>query len=157
MGVETRQNRSHPMRRQKPEQRAFARHLRTNLTDAERCFWRGLRTMPLGHFTPLGHGRFRRQHPIGPYFLDFACIAAKLAIELDGGQHAGSATDAVRDTWLASQGWRVLRFWNHEVLANLEGVMVVIADAIVRPPPQPSPCPGEGVQASPCAAKALSQ
>ena len=129
------------MRRLEPEQRAFARHLRTNLTDAERALWRGLRGP---HFE---HVRFRRQHPLGRYFLDFACIEAKLAIEVDGGQHAGNATDVIRDQWLTSQGWRVLRFWNNDVFANLEGVMLVIADAIVRPPPQPSPCPGEGAKA----------
>ena len=129
------------MHRLKPEQRAFAQHLRANATDAERALWRGLRGP---HFE---HVRFRRQHPMGRYFLDFACVQAQLVIEVDGGQHASSATDPIRDDWLVSQGWRVLRFWNHDVLTHLDGVLTVIAGAIIRPPPQPSPCPGEGAKA----------
>ena len=126
------------MRRLEPDQRNFARKLRENSTDAERALWRGLRG------GQLQNARFRRQHPLGPYFLDFACLAEKLVVEVDGGQHAECATDGVRDQWLVGRGWRVLRFWNNEILGNIEGVLTVIAEAIVRPPPQPSPCPGEG-------------
>jgi primosomal protein N' (replication factor Y) len=65
--------------------------------------------------------RFRRQHPIPPYFADFACVKLKLVIEVDGGQHGGAA-DAARDAAMAVQGWRVLRYWNNVVLANPDGV-----------------------------------
>ena len=140
-GVETHPAASLTMHRLRPEQRAFAQHLRANATDVERALWRGLRGT---HFEQL---RFRRQHPIGRYIVDFACVQGRLVIELDGGQHADSATDPARDRWLASQGWRILRFWNHDVLGNLDGVLSVIGDALVRPPPQPSPCPGEGANA----------
>jgi len=71
--------------------------------------------------------RFRRQQPIGPYVVDFVCFEKKLVVELDGGQHAEqSAYDAERTTWLESQGFRVLRFWNHQVLREIEAVKEVI-------------------------------
>jgi very-short-patch-repair endonuclease len=72
--------------------------------------------------------KFRRQHPIGNYIVDFACTRHALVIELDGGQHAGSVADARRSAWLESQGWMVIRFWNSDVLTNTEGVI----DAILR-------------------------
>lgn len=68
--------------------------------------------------------KFRRQHPVGSYILDFACIELKLAVELDGGQHAELQThDHVRTLWLESQGWKVLRFWNNQVLQDIESVL----------------------------------
>jgi very-short-patch-repair endonuclease len=132
------------MQRIAREQVDFARGMRKQPTEAERVLWRHLRGEQLGD-------RFRRQHCAGAYVVDFACVAQRLVVEVDGGQHNGSAHDAVRDAWLASKGWRVLRFWNNEVLGNMDGVLQVIAVALAEPPPQPSPLQGEGVSApSPC-------
>jgi very-short-patch-repair endonuclease len=93
------------------------------MTDAERRLWRYLRR----HFLGV---HFRRQVPIGPYIVDFASVQRKLFLEIDGGQHLENADDEVRDRWLGSRGYRVLRFWNHEVLKNMEGVLTVIASAL---------------------------
>lgn len=106
-----------------------ARRLRIAATDAERCLWGALRRAQLGW-------EFRRQHPIPPYIVDFACIAARLVIEVDGGQHGGRA-DQSRDAFLQRGGWRVLRFWNNDVLQNREGVVETILAAL--PPRAPSP------------------
>ena len=115
------------------EQRDRARRLRREQTDAERTLWRALRSR---QFSGL---KFRRQHPVGPYIADFCCLQLKLAIELDGGQHAlRTDADERRSHRLAQAGYRVLRFWNHEVLMNLEGVLHRIAESI-EPSPQPSP------------------
>lgn len=100
-----------------------ARFLRRNMTDAERRLWRNLRRRLLGV-------HFRRQVPMGCYIVDFACLSRHIVIEVDGGQHLQSETDALRDRWLRSQGFQVLRFWNHEVLKNMEGVLQAIALAI---------------------------
>jgi len=100
-----------------------ARRLRLNATDAERKLWRKLRELKAEGF------HFRRQAPIGDYIADFVCHSANLVIECDGDQHsigAGPQKDAVRTEWLESQGYRVLRFWNNDVLANVEGVMQVV-------------------------------
>lgn len=98
-----------------------ARSLRTNATDAERRLWRALRRRQLE-----GH-RFRRQHPIGPYIVDFVCLSAKLVVEVDGGQHAQTEErDAARTAWLESRGYRVLRFWDNEVLSNIDGVVQMV-------------------------------
>ena len=99
-----------------------ARELRQNMTDAERALWRELRQGALG-------AKFRRQAPVGKYIVDFACLEARLIVEVDGGQHAESRGDEERDRWLASQGFRVLRFWNNDVLGNLRGVLEVIVEA----------------------------
>jgi very-short-patch-repair endonuclease len=111
--------------------------MRHEPTDAERVLWQHLR-----HLTVDG-SHFRRQATIGPYYADFACHAAKLVIELDGGQHnetEGMARDAKRTADLASRGYRVLRFWNNEVLGNVEGVMETIAAAVREAgPPPPTP------------------
>ncbi len=97
---------------------ARARQLRSTMTDAERTLWRALRRKQLD-----GH-RFRRQHPIGRYIVDFFCPEAKLIVELDGGQHAEQADyDADRTEWLEARGYRVVRYWNPDVLGNLEGVL----------------------------------
>ena len=93
---------------------------------AERRLWRGLRNRRLGGF------RFRRQHTIGPYIADFACIEAHLVVELDGDQHGrgeAPARDGVRDAYMEGAGWRVERFWNEEVFRNMEGVLNVILSA----------------------------
>src|SRR5829696_74245 len=100
-----------------------ARHLRANLTQAERRLWSALRRQALG-------ARFRRQVPLGPYVVDFACPTRRLVVEVDGGQHLENPADVQRDAWLQANGFRVLRFWNHEVLANLEGVLTVILAAL---------------------------
>jgi primosomal protein N' (replication factor Y) len=100
-----------------------ARTLRRTMTDAERALWRLLRSRS------LADAKFRRQHPIPPYVADFACRAARLVVEVDGGQHGG-ARDAARDAALRRAGWRVLRVWNTEVLANPDGVLAVIAAAL---------------------------
>jgi very-short-patch-repair endonuclease len=108
-----------------------ARTLRRNLTDVERLLWRALRDKQLGDL------RFRRQHPIGRYIADFACIEQKLVIELDGGQHQEQLVyDEQRTNFLRSQCWQVLRFWNNDVLNNLDGVLTTIAENLkVLPPP----------------------
>jgi very-short-patch-repair endonuclease len=121
-----------------PEQRDFARALRSRLTEAEQALWQRLRRQQ------LQGERFRRQVPLGPYVADFVCFEQRLVIELDGGQHADSTKDSVRDAWLLSQGFRVLRFWNNDVLRNMEGVLQVTLHALQTPPPQPSPVKGEG-------------
>ncbi|WP_310630859.1 DUF559 domain-containing protein, partial [Paraburkholderia sp.] len=97
-----------------------ARHLRKNMTEAEQLLWRHLRAHRL-----CGE-KFRRQHPIGRYIVDFAHCGARVAIEADGGQHNGSVDDAVRDASLRSRGYTVLRFWNDEILRNTEAVLEVI-------------------------------
>ena len=103
-----------------------ARDMRTQPTDAERKLWHCLKGGQLGGW------KFRRQHPIPPYVADFACIEAKLIVEVDGGQHADSAYDEARDRFLREHGWRVLRFWNTDVLSNVEGVAIVILEALRR-------------------------
>ena len=70
--------------------------------------------------------RFRRQHPLGDFIVDFACTEFQLAIEVDGGQHSDNAVDTSRTAWLQSQGWKVLRFWNNDVLSNTNGVVETI-------------------------------
>ena len=123
-------------------QRMAARRLRAEMTDAERVLWRALRAH---RFQEIG---FRRQAPLGRYVVDFVCHARKLVIEVDGGQHSGSAKDAARDAWLQAEGYRVLRFWNNEVLGNLEGVMERIGQEFVAgtpsAPPLPNPPPRGG-------------
>ncbi|PWS37279.1 hypothetical protein DFH01_10535 [Falsiroseomonas bella] len=104
------------------DEHAKARRLRNAMTDAERKLWQALR------FDALGV-RFRRQHPVPPYVADFAAPAAMLIVEVDGGQHGGDA-DAARDAALRGAEWRVLRFWNDEVLGNRDGVIQRIAEAL---------------------------
>ncbi len=123
-----------------------ARSLRANMTDAERKLWFALRDRR------LKETKFRRQVPIGPYIADFICYGARLVIEVDGGQHAESAADERRDRWFAANEFRVLRFWNNDVLSNIEGVLTVIVEAVRAASPhpdraargRPSPEVGEG-------------
>jgi very-short-patch-repair endonuclease len=120
------------------------------MTDAERKLWFALRDRRLASI------KFRRQVPVGPFIADFACYESKLIIEVDGGQHADSATDARRNHWLTQNGFRVLRFWNNDVLKNLHGVLeriVEVASAATPHPARasrgrPSPARGEGKSAA---------
>ena len=99
-----------------------ARKLRSEATDGERRLWQRVRG------SHIDGASFRRQHPAGNYVLDFYCPALRLAIELDGGQHATAVErDRVRDAWLSQQGVTFLRFWNSDVTGNLSGVVEVIA------------------------------
>jgi very-short-patch-repair endonuclease len=100
------------------------RKLRGQQTDAERKLWYELRDRRLSGF------KFVRQEGIGPFIVDFVCRDRKLVIEVDGGQHSESVTDAGRDSYLAHEGYRVLRFWNNDVLSNREGVLLTILDAL---------------------------
>jgi very-short-patch-repair endonuclease len=113
-------------------QRSRARAMRRAPTDSELRLWRILRDRRLSGF------KFRRQVPVGPYIVDFLCVGAKLIVEADGSQHAESPRDAVRDAYLESQGWKVLRFWNNEVLQNREGVLETILAYARRPSSGPS-------------------
>ena len=100
--------------------RKHAKTLRTGMTDAERRLWSRLRFEQLGV-------KFRRQHPLGPYVLDFVCLSPKIGIEIDGCQHLEQiAYDERRSAWLAAQGFRVLRFWANEVLAETDSVVASI-------------------------------
>jgi adenine-specific DNA-methyltransferase len=124
---------------------AKARSLRGRTTDAERSLWRSLRNRQ------LGGAKFRRQHPIGGYVVDFYCQEAYLAVELDGGQHVASdmnRQDERRTAELMSKGIRLLRFWDNEVLTNERGVLQKIAEAIANPSPPPSPA-GRGRKTRP--------
>jgi len=94
------------------------------MTDAERALWRILRGRHLEGY------RFRRQEPIDHYIVDFICFEARLIIEVDGGQHAESYADKKRDAHLEWRGFRVLRFWNSDVLTNYDGVCRAILEAL---------------------------
>jgi very-short-patch-repair endonuclease len=111
-----------------------SRDLRNNATDAERRLWTHLSARQ------VAGTRFNRQFPIGPFICDFVSRSAKLVIEVDGGQHASqAAADAGRTAYLEAQGYRVIRFWNHDVLGNTEGVIQLIEQALAdRPSPSPS-------------------
>jgi very-short-patch-repair endonuclease len=118
---------------------ARARQLRSNQTDAEKKLWRSLRLLKSRGF------HFRRQVPIEGLIVDFACYSARLVIEVDGGQHnegKGQQVDKQRDALLRQNNFRVLRFWNHDVLRNTEGVMETIVASL--PPPPTPPRKGEG-------------
>jgi very-short-patch-repair endonuclease len=121
-----------PQFRPRPTKRA--QHLRNNPTDAERRLWSHLRLRQLSGF------KFTRQRGIGPFVCDFICRERGPVVEVDGGQHA---TDQERDNrrtnWLAARGYRVIRFWNNDVLGNMDGVLQSIANELRNsPPPAPS-------------------
>jgi very-short-patch-repair endonuclease len=104
-----------------------ARHARRHATDAETLLWRHLRRQQLDGL------RFRCQHPVGQYLLDFYCHEARLAVELDGGGHAGESQlhhDTERSAQLQAMGIRVVRFWNHDVLSNIDGVVQALRQAL---------------------------
>lgn len=104
------------------------------MTDAERKLWQCLRG---GQLEGL---KFRRQHPVPPYIADFCCIAKKLIVELDGSQH-NEQKDVARTRYLESQGWRILRFWDHDALQQTEAVIDAIWNSIGKPDPHPNPSP----------------
>jgi very-short-patch-repair endonuclease len=112
--------------------KANARTLRKHMTLPERLLWQALRQRALDV-------KFRRQMPIGSYIPDFVCPERGLVIEVDGGQHAQCTRDQERDAWLQTQGFVVLRFWNTDVLQNLEGTLTTIqAELQARPQRHPS-------------------
>ena len=113
---------------------ARSRVLRQNMTDAERRLWGCLSARKVAGV------RFNTQFPIGPFICDFVSRGAGLVIEVDGGQHAtAEEADAARSRYIEAQGYRVIRFWNHDVMENLEGVVAEIERALVdRPSPNPS-------------------
>ncbi len=113
----------------------FAKKLRKNSTQTENKLWFFLRAK---RFEGL---KFRRQHPLGPYIVDFVCLEKYLVIECDGGQHLDQAKkDFKRDEWLQKEGFKVLRFWDDEVLKNIETVLEIILKTIRdHPPPHPLP------------------
>lgn len=118
-----------------------ARVLRQAQTDAEGRLWSKLRERR------LQGAKFRRQHPVGRYIVDFCCPERGLVIELDGSQHAEQAeADNERSAFLAAQGYRVLRFWDSEVLVETDGVLEAIRRALVDPHPGPLPVKGRGGQ-----------
>jgi very-short-patch-repair endonuclease len=129
------------LRQPKREQRiVIARHLRREATEPERKLWRALRALP------VDDSHFRRQAPIGPYYADFVCHNNRLVIELDGETHTSSAArekDDARSLYFQSKGYRVLRFWNGDVMKNLEGVMTIIqqsaTDSAAQAPPPLTP------------------
>jgi very-short-patch-repair endonuclease len=113
------------------------------MTDAERRLWYHLRAHRFGGV------KFKRQAPIGPYVVDFICFEDKLIIEVDGGQHSENEADRRRDKWLRSEGYRVVRFWNNDVLKRTDVVLGEIASALTPTPlparsAPPSPRRGEG-------------
>jgi len=110
-----------------PNPAGRARKLRREQTDAEKRLWSRLRDHRLGV-------KFRRQFPIGPFVADFCCHECRLIIEIDGEQHAANASyDERRTAFLGEQGYRVLRFWNHEIMADTERVLAQIFDLLKNP------------------------
>jgi len=103
---------------------ARAQTLRAASTEAEKKLWNRLRDQR------LGGAKFVHQHPVGPYYADFVCRACRLVVELDGSQHADSAYDDQRDAILLAQGYRVLRFWNAEVMGSIDDVCETIVAAV---------------------------
>lgn len=108
------------------------------MTEAEKRLWYRVRNRQLGV-------KFRRQQALGNYIVDFVCFEKKLVIEVDGGEHFESRRDELRDQWLRKQGYKVLRFWNSDVLKNTEGVMQIIMKEITPSPLSP-PIKGRGFE-----------
>ena len=104
--------------------RAQAKQLRTQMTDAERRLWYRLRAHRFQGY------KFKRQAPIGPYIVDFICFDRGLIVEVDGGQHSESEIDNRGDHWLRTEGYHVLRFWNHDVLKQTTSVLEEISKAL---------------------------
>jgi very-short-patch-repair endonuclease len=104
--------------------RQQSKRLRKEMTDVERILWSNLRARRFEKF------KFRRQAPIGRYIVDFVCFEQRIIVELDGSQHSDSDRDVIRDAWLKSQGFEVLRFWNIDILQALDGTLLAILDAL---------------------------
>jgi very-short-patch-repair endonuclease len=116
-----------------------ARTLRSSLTDTERCLWSRLKRKQINGY------KFRRQFPLGPYIVDFVCLEARLIIEVDGGHHVEQKQkDELRDKWLISQNFRVLRFWDNDVLRETDAVVEVIVQALKNTPTPSLPRKGGG-------------
>ena len=121
--------------------RDHAKAMRSQSTEAEQRMWQLLRAHRFD-----GH-KFKRQVPIDFYIADFVCLRQRLIVELDGGQHAESESDAKRDAYLRSKGFRIIRIWNNDLFTNEEGVAELILSALEAPPlPNPSPARGEGLR-----------
>ena len=118
---------------------ALAKRMRRKPTDAERRLWSILRAKRLAGW------KFKRQQQIENYIVDFVCFQARLIVEADGSQHAESAVAIERDAHLKRQGFRILRFWNNDILTNPNGVGTAILAALETPLPNPSPARGEGL------------
>ena len=104
-----------------------ARTLRKNMTDAEHALWSKLKRRQVANL------KFRRQQILGPYIVDFVCFEKRLIVEVDGGQHSEQIErDQRRTVWLEAQGYQVLRFWNNEVLGNIDGVTQVILETVTQ-------------------------
>src|SRR5690348_7894668 len=120
--------------------RSAAKSLRIALTDAERKLWFHLRSRRLDGM------KFRRQHPIPPYIVDFTCLKARIIIELDGSQHANER-DAARTRFLEARGFKIIRFWDNDVLRQTNAVLEAILSAVENRTLTPTPLPeGEGLQ-----------
>jgi very-short-patch-repair endonuclease len=111
------------------KKKGIAQELRKNSPDTEKYLWKYLRGKQLEGF------KFRRQHLIGRYIVDFVDLEKKVIIEVDGGQHLKKKKDKLRDKWLEEQGYQVLRFWDNEVLKNIESVLEAIREKILSPSP----------------------
>jgi very-short-patch-repair endonuclease len=114
------------MRRKDSPKAERARSLRRSLTTPEFLLWRQIRNRQLDGY------KFVRQEPIGPYYADFACRERRLVIEVDGGQHADSISDCRRDRYLTASGYRVVRFWNNEVVENIDGVLQALLSELCK-------------------------
>src|SRR3990172_12450509 len=118
------------------EMKPKAKLLRKTMTDAERWLWQRLRNRELAGW------KFRRQHPIGPFIVDFVCIEKRIVVEIDGGQHAENLeSDAKRSQYLKEKGYHVFRFWNNDVLQEGESVLSVILSFLEENSPSPPPSP----------------
>ncbi|MGB3320593.1 MAG: DUF559 domain-containing protein [Sphingopyxis granuli] len=118
---------------------ARSRELRLNATDAERKLWAQISARKVAGV------RFNRQFPIGPFICDFVSRGTRLVIEVDGGQHAVDvAKDEARTAYLEARGYRVIRFWNNDVLERIEGVVSEIEHLLATCPPPPPPASGKG-------------
>ena len=120
-----------------------AKTLRKSQTNAEKLLWKHLRAKQMEGL------KFRRQQPIGNYVIDLICLEKSLVIEVDGGQHADNKKDAERDAWLKLEGFKVLRFWNNEVLTNMKGVLEMIRENCLNHPPLTPPLKGGGILGKP--------
>jgi very-short-patch-repair endonuclease len=120
-----------------------AKSMRGTATPAEHRLWQILRAKRLSDY------KFKRQLPIDHYIADFTCLARRLIVEVDGGQHAENPNDQRRDDYLTGQGFRILRFWNNDIFDNEEGVLTRILDALHSPLPNPSPARGRGAIGAP--------